>query len=424
MAVELAAIVRGELFGSSGDRHDGDPRPAKYDPPRWLQAEGRVRRCRRSSTTFPHRASRRCPPSHATRPACSSTAEAHAPPIIVSSLTFPRCSSPATSSSSTTPASSRRGCGCAETRVATSRCSSYARWKGADGTPSCGRRGASTSARCCDRCIPRATSSRSRSANGWTTRAVGDVRLLADDPLAALDRHGTMPLPPYIHTPLHDPERYQTVYASRPGSVAAPTAGLHLTPGLLQHCRAEHIDVCTVELVVGLDTFRPVVADRPEDHIIHREEYRVPVADPRRVPRRQARRRRRHDDGARARVRGPRAAFGGHVAVHPRRVRLAGRRPADDELPPSALVAAAARRRVRRAEMARRCTTSRWARGIASSRSATRCSSTATRRADDRSTHRRRGDRACRRSRARRPRARPEVRSARRASCRSARGRR
>ncbi len=103
------------------------------------------------------------------------------------------------------------------------------------------------------------------------------VRLLADDPLAALDRHGTMPLPPYIHTPLHDPERYQTVYASRPGSVAAPTAGLHLTPGLLQRCRAKQIQVRTVELVVGLDTFRPVVADRPEDHVIHREEYRVPA---------------------------------------------------------------------------------------------------------------------------------------------------
>ena len=238
MAVELAAIVRGELFGSSGDRHDGDPRPAKYDPPRWLQAEGRVRRCRRSSTTFPHRASRKCLPSHATRRACSSTAEAHAPPIIVSSLTFPRCSSPATSSSSTTPASSRRGCGCAETRAATSRCSSYARWKGADGTPSCGRRGASTSARCCDRCIPRATSSRSRSVNALDDTGGRRVRLLADDPLAALDRHGTMPLPPYIHTPLHDPERYQTVYASRPGSVgrsdrrSSPHAGpLAALPG-------------------------------------------------------------------------------------------------------------------------------------------------------------------------------------------------
>jgi S-adenosylmethionine:tRNA ribosyltransferase-isomerase len=103
------------------------------------------------------------------------------------------------------------------------------------------------------------------------------VRLLADDQVAALDRHGTMPLPPYIHTPLHDPERYQTVYADRPGSVAAPTAGLHLTPGLLQRCRASGIRVCTVELVVGLDTFRPVVADRPEDHVIHREEYRVPA---------------------------------------------------------------------------------------------------------------------------------------------------
>ena len=183
------------------------------------------------------------------------------------------------------------------------------------------------------------------------------VRLLADDPLAALDRHGTMPLPPYIHTPLHDPERYQTVYASRPGSVAAPTAGLHLTPGLLQHCRAKRIDVCTVELVVGLDTFRPVVADRPEDHMIHREEYRVPsqtldaCASAKRVVAVGTTTVRALESAAL----GP--LSGGHDAVHPRRVRLAGRRPADDELPPAALVAAAARRRVRRRRDGARCTT-------------------------------------------------------------------
>jgi S-adenosylmethionine:tRNA ribosyltransferase-isomerase len=86
-------------------------------------------------------------------------------------------------------------------------------------------------------------------------------------------RYGTVPLPPYITAPLDDPERYQTVYASRPGSVAAPTAGLHLTDEVLARCRT-----ATVELVVGLDTFRPITADRVEDHVMHSERYRVPEA--------------------------------------------------------------------------------------------------------------------------------------------------
>ena len=104
------------------------------------------------------------------------------------------------------------------------------------------------------------------------------VRLETDDELAALDRHGCVPLPPYLTAGLADPERYQTVYADRPASVAAPTAGLHLTPELLERCRARGIDVATVELVVGLDTFRPVTADRAEDHAIHTERYRVAPA--------------------------------------------------------------------------------------------------------------------------------------------------
>ncbi|MHB1444651.1 MAG: tRNA preQ1(34) S-adenosylmethionine ribosyltransferase-isomerase QueA [Acidimicrobiales bacterium] len=99
------------------------------------------------------------------------------------------------------------------------------------------------------------------------------VRLL--DP-ALPSRAGVMPLPPYITTPLADPERYQTVYGSRPGSAAAPTAGLHLTFDLLDRCQEAGAEVAKVDLTVGLDTFRPVTAERPEDHVMHSERYCVP----------------------------------------------------------------------------------------------------------------------------------------------------
>ena len=81
---------------------------------------------------------------------------------------------------------------------------------------------------------------------------------------------GEVPLPPYIHQPLTDPERYQTVYANERGSAAAPTAGLHFTPELLAR-----LDYVAVTLHVGLDTFRPVAADRLEEHPLHGERYRV-----------------------------------------------------------------------------------------------------------------------------------------------------
>lgn len=90
--------------------------------------------------------------------------------------------------------------------------------------------------------------------------------------------HGEVPLPPYVHERLGDPERYQTVYAREPASVAAPTAGLHLTHSLLDRCEAMGVEVATVELIVGLDTFRPMTTDRVEDHEIHSERYRVPEA--------------------------------------------------------------------------------------------------------------------------------------------------
>jgi S-adenosylmethionine:tRNA ribosyltransferase-isomerase len=81
---------------------------------------------------------------------------------------------------------------------------------------------------------------------------------------------GEAPLPPYITEPLVDPERYQTVYAEHEGSAAAPTAGLHFTPGLLGR-----LDVERVTLHVGLDTFRPVTVEDLDDHPIHTERYEV-----------------------------------------------------------------------------------------------------------------------------------------------------
>jgi S-adenosylmethionine:tRNA ribosyltransferase-isomerase len=97
-----------------------------------------------------------------------------------------------------------------------------------------------------------------------------------EDDLAVLAEVGEVPLPPYIHEPLADPERYQTVFARRPGSVAAPTAGLHLTADVLDRCRAKGAEVVAIELVVGLGTFRPITVDRVEDHPMHRERYRIP----------------------------------------------------------------------------------------------------------------------------------------------------
>ena len=86
-----------------------------------------------------------------------------------------------------------------------------------------------------------------------------------------LDQLGMVPLPPYIHEPLDDPERYQTVYARIRGSAAAPTAGLHFTPALIDRLAAQGIEFAFVTLHIGLDTFRPVTEERVEDHVIHSE---------------------------------------------------------------------------------------------------------------------------------------------------------
>jgi S-adenosylmethionine:tRNA ribosyltransferase-isomerase len=113
---------------------------------------------------------------------------------------------------------------------------------------------------------------------GEGRRAVELVWPVGAELLDVLERHGEVPLPPYITTALDDPERYQTTYADRPGSVAAPTAGLHLTPVLLEEVRATGALVVPVELVVGLGTFRPIAVDTVEAHEMHAERYRVPHA--------------------------------------------------------------------------------------------------------------------------------------------------
>jgi S-adenosylmethionine:tRNA ribosyltransferase-isomerase len=105
------------------------------------------------------------------------------------------------------------------------------------------------------------------------------VRLESDDPLEdAIERAGVVPLPPYIRAEPSDPGRYQTVYAERTGSAAAPTAGLHLTPELLETLRGRTAGVASVDLEIGLDTFRPVAVEDVDDHPMHAEAYRIDPA--------------------------------------------------------------------------------------------------------------------------------------------------
>ena len=93
---------------------------------------------------------------------------------------------------------------------------------------------------------------------------------------AVLHEIGLMPLPPYITEQLHDNDRYQTVYAREEGSAAAPTAGLHFTPALLERIREKGVAIAPVMLHVGLGTFRPVKADRITDHVMHSEFFSIP----------------------------------------------------------------------------------------------------------------------------------------------------
>ena len=90
-----------------------------------------------------------------------------------------------------------------------------------------------------------------------------------------LDKLGSMPLPPYIHEKLVDKDRYQTVYAKNLGSAAAPTAGLHFTPELLEKIKAKGVELVFVTLHVGLGTFRPVEAEDLTNHVMHSEYYEI-----------------------------------------------------------------------------------------------------------------------------------------------------
>jgi S-adenosylmethionine:tRNA ribosyltransferase-isomerase len=94
-----------------------------------------------------------------------------------------------------------------------------------------------------------------------------------------VERIGHVPLPPYIHRQdqSEDRERYQTVYARNPGSAAAPTAGLHFTPEVLEACRAAGAEIAPVTLHVGLGTFQPLLSDTVEENRLHSERYEIPV---------------------------------------------------------------------------------------------------------------------------------------------------
>ncbi len=119
----------------------------------------------------------------------------------------------------------------------------------------------------------------SDSGSGHEAKVQAEVTELRQDGIKVIKfsdetlllRVGEIPLPPYIHVPLHDPERYQTVYATVAGSVAAPTAGLHFTPQLLNKIAQKGIHCRYVTLHVGLDTFRPVKEDNPLKHPIYKE---------------------------------------------------------------------------------------------------------------------------------------------------------
>lgn len=102
------------------------------------------------------------------------------------------------------------------------------------------------------------------------------VRLVSSEPVEQLlPRVGQVPLPPYIHKQLADPERYQTVYARQPGSAAAPTAGLHFTPQLLERLKEQGVQIVYITLHVSLDTFRPLQSEQVEQHKMHGEWYTI-----------------------------------------------------------------------------------------------------------------------------------------------------
>jgi S-adenosylmethionine:tRNA ribosyltransferase-isomerase len=100
-----------------------------------------------------------------------------------------------------------------------------------------------------------------------------------------LERLGHVPLPPYIHRTDEgaDRERYQTVFAKHPGAIAAPTAGLHFTPEILEGIRARGVEICELTLDVGLGTFQPIHSETLEDHAMHSESYEIPAQTAERI---------------------------------------------------------------------------------------------------------------------------------------------
>ena len=102
-------------------------------------------------------------------------------------------------------------------------------------------------------------------------------RLLRIPENEGIESAGETPLPPYIRAPLQEEERYQTVFARAPGSAAAPTAGLHFTPEMLARLRGSGVRTAYITLDIGLDTFRPISAERPEEHKMHGESFTVPA---------------------------------------------------------------------------------------------------------------------------------------------------
>ena len=158
-----------------------------------------------------------------------------------------------------------------------------------------------------------------------------------------IDKIGEMPLPPYIHEKLEDPDEYQTVYARERGSAAAPTAGLHFTDELLERIKAKGVELVFVTLHVGLGTFRPVEEENIEDHEMHSEFYSITEEAAQTINRAKAEgrahRSRRHDvytDAGKRRYDG-RAA--GRVGLdeyfHLSRLHLPHRRRAGHEFPPA-----------------------------------------------------------------------------------------
>ncbi len=104
------------------------------------------------------------------------------------------------------------------------------------------------------------------------------IDLEAPDVEAAIARAGNIPLPPYFHGSLDDPDRYQTMFARSIGSAAAPTAGLHFTSEVSAGLEQRGIEIASVDLHVGIDTFRPIAAEQIEDHVMHAEWCSIPEA--------------------------------------------------------------------------------------------------------------------------------------------------